>query len=190
MNATKQAGWLFLTMISLACLGGYFASSTLITQLDEQTLAKTPNYIVKDLSVRQFNSQGKLINHLMAPEMISIPENNTHWLKSPHIISKQDDQEPWEIFSKKAHSINRGEQITFIKHVIIHQEKSNHNEESTFKTEKLIYFPKNKYATTNQAISFEQPGSIVHSVGMQANLETKHVKLLNKAEATFEPNHG
>lgn len=189
MNAAKQAAWLFCTMIALACSGWYFASSPAVMKLDEKTLLGMPDSIVTGLTVRQFSPEGTLANFLETPEMESIPQKNTHLLKSPHIILNQKDQQGWDIRSEKAESINRGQQITFINQVVIHQNKGLHNQESTFRTEELTYFPKKKFATTALAIIFEQPGSIVHSTGMNAYLEDKRVELLSKTRATYEPSH-
>lgn len=189
MNAAKQAIWLFFTMIALACSGWYFAISPLIVKLDDQTLANTADSVVSNLTVRQFDAEGMLVNFLESPEMQHVPDKNTNLFKSPHIILKQENQTSWDIRSKKAQSINKGEQITLVENVIIHQDKSEHTQESTFKTEELTYFPKQKLASTALAVVFEQAGSIVHAIGMKAYLEDKHVELLSKARATYEPNH-
>ena len=189
MNAAKQATWMFFLMIALACSGWYFASSTAIVKLDADTLANTADSIVIGLTVRQYTVTGSLANFLESPEMQHIPDKNTHLFKSPHIILNQENQPSWDIRSLKAESINKGDQITFIKKVVIHQDKSEKNQESTFKTEQLLYFPKQKFATTKRAITFEQPGSTVHSKGMNAYLEDKRVELLNKAHAIYLPNH-
>jgi lipopolysaccharide export system protein LptC len=189
MNAAKQATWLFFAMIALACSGWYFASTEAVTKLDEKTLATTADSVVMGLTVRQFDTKGTLANFLESPEMQHIPEKNTNLFKSPHIILAQENQPAWDIRSETAHSINKGDQITFIKKVIIHQGKDEHTQESTFKTEELTYFPKQKFATTARAIVFEQPGSIVYSTGMNAYLQDKHIELLGKAHATYEPKH-
>ncbi len=187
MNAAKQAVWLFFSMILLACSGWYFSSSETVIKLDDITLSETPDSIVTYLIVRQYSSTGLLTTFLESPEMTSIPKENTHLMKQPHVVFHQKNQSSWEIRSEKAHSINKGEQITFINKVIIHQDKSLRNQETTFRTEALTYFPKKKFATTALAISFEQPGSIVHSTGMNAYLNNKHVQLLSKTRATYEP---
>ncbi|MDP1602434.1 MAG: LPS export ABC transporter periplasmic protein LptC [Legionella sp.] len=189
MNAAKQATWLFFAMIALACSGWYFASRDTVVKLDEQTLATTADSVVIGLTVRQFDAKGSLANFLESPEMQHIPEKNTNLFKSPHIVLAQENQPAWDIRSEKAQSINKGEQITFIKKVIIHQGKDAHTEDSTFKTEELTYFPKQKFATTALAIVFEQAGSIVHSTGMNAYLNDKHIELLGKAHATYQPKH-
>lgn len=187
MNAAKHAVWLFVTLLALACSGWYFSGSDLIIKLDEETLANTADSIVIGLEVRQFNAEGKLLNFLESPEMQHIPKEDTNLFTSPHFLLGQENQPNWDIRSNKAKSINKGDQITFIEKVVIHQDKGERNEESTLKTEELLYFPKQKFATTALAVVFEQPGSVVNSIGMNAYLEDKHVELLGKAHAIYKP---
>lgn len=189
MNAARQAAWLFCAMIALACSGWYFAGTPAPAKLDDQTLANTPDYVIHGFAVRQFDAQGVLINFMESPELQHIPNQDANLIKSPHITVKQDDQPAWDIRSGHAKAINRGESITFMKQVVIHQEKGSKTQASTFKTEELVYFPKKKYATSSVAVIFEQPGSVVHANGMNAYLEDKHVELLGKTRATYEPNH-
>ncbi|CEK11128.1 LPS export ABC transporter periplasmic protein LptC [Legionella hackeliae] len=190
MNAAKQATWLFCALIALACSGWYFASSTAIVKLDDKTLSQSADVIVTNLTVRRFDEEGKLINYLHTPQMQHIPADNTNLLKTPQIIITQPGQPAWQINSDHAKAIHGGEKITFIRNVIVHQNKGEHSQESTMKTEELTYFPKEKLATTDLAVSFEQPGSTVHSQGMKAYLADKRVQLLSRAHATYEPKHG
>ncbi|KTD07097.1 LPS export ABC transporter periplasmic protein LptC [Legionella jamestowniensis] len=189
MNAAKQAAWLFCALIVLACSGWYFAGSTTIVKLDDKTLSQSPDTLVTNLTVRRFDEKGKLINYLYTPQMQHIPAENTNLLKTPKIIITQPGQPAWQISSEHAKAIHGSEQITFIRHVVVHQNKGERSQESTMKTEKLLYFTKEKLATTDLAVSFEQPGSIVHSQGMKAYLADKRVQL-SKAHATYEPKHG
>lgn len=188
MNAAKQAVWLFCALVTLAFSGYYFASSsTPAMRLDKRTLAMTADTVITHLSVRQFDAQGKLVHAIQTPELRHIPRQDTHLLKSPHIIIAQGDQPHWDIRAKSAKAIHRGEKITFLHQVIVHQEPGEHTEESTLKTEELTYFPKQKLATSALAVIFERPGSIVHAHGMNVDLEQKHVQLLSRARATYEP---
>ncbi len=188
MNATKQAAWLFSAIIALACSGMYFASSKPIKRLDDSTLSKTADIVVSNLTVRRFDETGKLINYLQTPLMQHIPENNTHLLTLPRISLTQTNQPSWEISAEMATGVNGGEQITFLRNVIVHQVKNEKGQESTIKTETLDYYSKTKIASTEAPVSFEQPGSIVHSKGMKAYLDDKRVQL-SQARATFEPKH-
>ncbi|MCE3044753.1 LPS export ABC transporter periplasmic protein LptC [Legionella sp. 16cNR16C] len=189
MNAAKHAAWLFITLFALACSGWYFASSSSPTiKLDKQVLSIMPDAVVSGLVVRQFSKEGLLVNLLETPRLRHIPENNTHYLTAPHIIIKQNDQPGWEIRSAKAKSINGGQQINFTDEVVIHQDKSQHNEETTITTSELTYYPKTKFATTQALVNFVQPGSIVKSQGMNAYLADKRVQL-SRVRATYEPRH-
>lgn len=189
MNAARQAIWLFSLMIVLACSGWYFATSTSKAKLDDETLANTADSIVLGLTIRQFTATGSLANFLESAEMQHIPDQDMNLFTSPHIVVSQDNQAAWDIRSKNARSINKGEKITFIQNVVIHQDGNEKTQESTLKTEELVYFPKQKFATTALAVIFEQPGSTIHSIGMNAYLEDKHVELLGKARAIYKPNH-
>lgn len=189
MNAAKQAAWLFCLLIVLAGSGWYFASSSSVKKLDDKTLSQSADTVITNLTVRRFDEQGKLINYLKTPQLQHIPAENTNLLKTPDIMVVQPGQPAWQIRSDHARAIHGGETIIFIKNVVIHQNKGEHSQESTMKTEELTYFPKEKLATTELAVSFEQPGSIVHSQGMKAYLADKRVQL-SRAHATYEPKHG
>lgn len=187
MNAAKQAAWLFCALIALACSGYYFASNSTLIKLDKNALSITADAVITNLSVRQFDKEGKLAHHLNTPEMRHIPKNDTHILKSPQIIITQADQPPMEIRSTMAKALHGGEQITFRNNVIVHQGQNKNTEESTLRTDELLYYPKQKLATSTKVVTFEKPGSIVHSKGMKAYLEDKHIQLLSRAHATIEP---
>lgn len=188
MNAVKQAIWLFCTIIALAFSGWYFASTNPVIKLDANTLANTADTVVTGLIVHQFDTTGMLVNHLDTTEMRHIPDQNTNILKLPHITLAQKDQPSWDIRSQRARSVKGGEQITFIGTVTIHQDKGKTNPESTLTTEKLFYFPQKKFATTPLPVMFQQPGTIVHSIGMNAYLADRRVELLSRAHATYQPN--
>ncbi len=189
MNAAKNAISLFATLLMLALLGWYNAREIPKLGLDEQILSHTADAIVSGLKLRQFNTEGTLTHYLESQKMEHMPFHETHFFQTPHIIVRQDGEPAWEIFAKQATSINKGEQVTFTKEVVVHQGKGEKNEESTINTEKLIYFPKKKLATSDEMVIFKQAGSIVHSKGMSAYLEDKHIEL-GKAQVTYEPKHG
>lgn len=182
--------WLLLALVSLAFSGWYFASSKAVMRLDAHTLSTTADTVINELSVHQFDTNGHLVHSLTTPLMRHISLNNTNWLKSPHIIVKQDNQPAWEIHAEQATALYGGQQITFNKDVVIHQNKDEHTEESTLSTDSMTYFTKDKLATTLLDITYERAGSIVKSTGMKAYLADKRVVLLSNARGTYGPNHG
>lgn len=191
MNTTKQAAWLFIALLSMAFSTWYFASSNpKVAKLDTNSLSTTSDAVVHQLSLVQYGENGQLSHSLKTPLLRHIPLNNTHWLKTPHIIVVQDNQAAWDIHAAEATALYGGQQITFKKNVIIHQDKTAHSQESTLKTEEITYFPKEKKATTLANVTFEQPGSRVQSTGMTAYLAEKRVRLLSQARGTYAPGPG
>jgi lipopolysaccharide export system protein LptC len=187
MIAAKQAVWLFITLIGLACSGWYFASAPAMLKLDETTLANTTDMIIDELTVRQYAENGQLINYLYTPRLRHRPSNNTNWLKKPHIILKQDNQPAWEIHAQQATSLYGGQQITLNKHVVAHQQHDAHTAESTFTTEAITYFPSSQRATTLLEIHYEQAGHIMQAMGMNLFLANKHIELLSQARGIYDP---
>lgn len=190
MNATKQAAWLLTILCVLACSGWYFTSSSSLVRLDEHTLTSTTDTIIHQLTILQFDIDGHLTHYLHTPLMQHIPLNNTHQLKTPHVIVNQLQQPAWEIHAEEAIALHGGEQITFNKHVIIHQNMDAHTPEKSLRTEQITYFPKSKFATTHKEITFDQAKNRVQSTGMQAYLGENRVKLLSNARGVYETAHG
>ena len=190
MIAAKQATWLFIMIICMACSGMYFARPTNVVKLDDHILSTTTDMIINNLTVQQFDVDGRLVHYLHTPLMRHIPSNNTHWLKTPHVIITQQTQPAWEIHAQKATALYGGQQITFNENVIVHQEKDERSQESTFKTEEITYFPKDKLAKTLLDVTFERPGHHLQATGMNAYLADKRVELLSQARGTYEPSRG
>ncbi|WP_454784094.1 LPS export ABC transporter periplasmic protein LptC [Legionella sp. WA2024007413] len=188
MNATKQLIWLFFTLIILACSGWYYSHSTVKIRLDSETLANSVDTTIVNVTVRQFNPEGTLANVLTAPFMQHIQKGNVYLLQNPHIIVSQEEQPPWDISSLKAKSFEGGKQITFTGNVVVRQKKG--TEESTLKTEEVTYFPKEKKASSDLLVTYQQPGNIVQSTGMNAYLDEKRVELLHQARGSYAPENG
>ncbi len=187
MSLSQQAGWFFSILLAIACCRGYFTSTHKTPSLDEGTLATTADSIVYNLRIRQFNDSGALINYLESSEMHHIPHNDTARFSKPYIVISEPGKPDWTIRALSAISINKGEQITLIDKVRMHQNAGVHSPESSFETEKLDYFPSKKQASTTLPITYKQPGATIHAVGMEAYLDSKRVVLLSKIRALYDP---
>lgn len=190
MNAAKQVIWLFFTLIILACSGWYYGHTNLLTRLDSETLANSVETTVSQLKVSQFDNEGTLVNLLTTPTMQHIQKGDLYLFESPHILVSQEQQPPWDISSKNATSFEGGKRITFTGNVIVHQNQGNKSQGSTLKTEEVTYFPKEKKASTDLLVTYEQPGNIIQSKGMNAYLDEKRVELLHQARGSYVPENG
>lgn len=188
--SAKNAGWLFLILVTLAFSGWYFASSKAHYKLDDKTLNLTADNRITNLTLVQYDKSGHKVHQLKTPQMIHIPNENTNYFTEPRIIIIQDKQQPWEIQAKEGTSVKGGEKITLRSNVIIEQYLSSQGEKNHFETEMLDYYPQKKMAETDQSIHYEQPGAVVESLGMRAWLEDKRIQLLSRARGHYEPSHG
>lgn len=190
MNTAKQLVLLLVTLSLLVGTGWHFSHHKIKFTLDNETLSTTADTIITNLSVKQFNEQGILINVLTTPFMEHIPKGDVHLLQNPHIVVAQDDAPSWDIRSLKAKAFDGGSRITFTDQVVVHQNQGNKTEESTLKTEEVTYYPKEKKATSKLLVTYERPGNLIQSKGMNAFLDEKRIELLHQARGHYDPAKG
>ena len=190
MNIKRQFIWLFFTLILLACSCWHYMHSSEIIRLDKDTLANSIDATASQVKIRQFDAEGSLVNLLISPMMQHIQKDDVYLLQSPHIRISQEQQPPWVIDSKNAQSFEGGKRITFKGNVVVRQKNKDKAQESTLKTEEVTYFPKEKKASTDLLVTYEQPGNVIQSKGMNAYLNEKRVELLHQARGSYVPENG
>ena len=190
MNTIKQVIWLFFTLIILACSGWYYSHSIPFIHLTHENLANSVETTLSHLKVRQFNKEGILVNLLTTPLLQHIQKDDVYLFQNPHILINQAEQPPWNIRANNAKSFKGNTSITFMGNVIIHQEQGNNTQESTMKTEAVTYYPKEKKASSDLLVTYEQQGNIIQSKGMNAYLDEKRVELLHQARGSYVPTNG
>ncbi|MBN9231346.1 MAG: LPS export ABC transporter periplasmic protein LptC [Legionella sp. 40-6] len=189
MNINKQLSWGLLTLITLVCSGWYYSQQGLFAQLDSESLANSIESTITNLRVIQYKEDGSLANLLTTPQVQHIPKGDLYYFQKPHIIITQEDQ-PWDIRSVTAKSYDGGKRITFSGNVVVRQKITGSQDESILKTEEVTYFPQEKKASTDLLVTYEQPGNIIQSQGMNAYLEEKRVELLHQARGSYAPKNG
>lgn len=178
MPSFKRMLWAVLSSsVLFFCIGHWIQQAKKIThRLDHYALEQSPNFTIHHLQYRQFNAQGTLTHLLMAPKMHHIPKNDMHVFTRPHLSVTEPHQDPWEIQADYGTAVSKGQTITLDQHVQINQHKP--NEETVLNTEHLIYYPKEKKATTSDKVVVTQGDSHIQSQGMVANLADNHIHLL------------
>lgn len=178
-----------LIIVILLCLSFYFLQISDGIKFYNHTSRNLSDTVVTKLAVIQFDQEGKLVNHLYTPELRLLPNKNLYTLKMPHIVVKRPNEIAWQITSNYALIPAKGSKITFKKKVLIQQVGSIGDISHTMRTESLTYYPHTHLAVSKVEVVFQQPGSIVHAHGMYADLASKHIRLLGKPSATFDPHH-
>lgn len=184
-NPVTHASWLFIAVIITAISGWYYISTDNPYLLDKQTLNHMPDIIASQVHLIQFDENGRIKHDLVSKKMSHKPADDRYLFLQPKIrVISENQSAPWHITAKRAISLHGGDLIELVDTVHLHQAIDN-NKFNDITTEKLFYQPQKKLAYTDEFIVLNQPGTIIKSVGMQAELENKHVRLLNHAQGAF-----
>lgn len=165
--------------------------SILISQSSDATEVadnpKEPDSYMENIQAVILNKEGKPSLKLEAPKMVHYPENDSTEMITPHVTIYRHSPKPWYIDSDFAKSKGGIKEIQFWQNVNIHHPADTENPTTSMTTTSLTIFPKKEVASTDQAITFIQPDTEIHAIGMLANLNNGTIKLLSKARGEYVP---
>ncbi len=146
-----------------------------------------PDAFMENVVATIINKEGARSILIESPRMVHYAENDTTVIESPHITVYRNSPEPWHINSDYAKAIQGTTKIFFWSNVVIHHPNDESTPITTFKTNTLTVFPQEKIAQTADEVTLSQPESVVHAIGMTANLNDGEVKLLSQARGEYVP---
>jgi lipopolysaccharide export system protein LptC len=149
-----------------------------------------PDHQFTSIHVEQFSKTGQPVYALNSPAAYHLPNEDKHYLTTPHILVTQTKQPAWTIQSKQATITSKGEEITFQNQVIIEHEAYKNTKAGVLKSEELHYFTKKKYASTPLLVTWEQEDKELQAIGMHADLISHHIELLEDVRVHYRPAHG
>jgi lipopolysaccharide export system protein LptC len=153
---------------------------------DSNDPTKADSYM-EVVTALQFAKTGLPSIKLITPKMVHYPANDSTDIFAPHVTIFRKSPEPWYIesdFAKASKGIN---EILFYSNVNIHHPADTENPTTSLRTETLTIFPNQQLASTDQAVTFIQPDTTVHAIGMLANLDDSTIKLLSQAQGEYAP---
>ena len=143
--------------------------------------------IMQDVVATVFNEAGHPSLAVVTPKMVHFPQDDSTQLTTPRVTVYRSSAEPWTILADSAKTLHGLEQIQFTHHVNILHHADAENPNTSVQTELLTIYPSQNIATTDQAILFIQPETVIHAVGMLANLDEGTIKLLSQAKGEYVP---
>lgn len=146
-----------------------------------------PDAMMEGVIATIINKEGAPALKIETPKMVHYLREDTTNITSPHITVYRDSPKPWHIHSDSATATKGINQIIFHDHVVINHDHDTENPSTLIKTTVLTVFPNKKVAETNDPIILVQPDTIIHAVGMFADLNDGTVKLLSNARGEYVP---
>ncbi len=153
----------------------------------QNDLVNQPDSFMEGVTATIMSKTGNPSLKIQSPKMIHYAENDTTDIVKPHVTIYRQSPEPWYVDSDRGKAINGIEHIIFSSNVVIHHPSDAANPVTIMKTATLDVFPDKKQATTADAVTITQPDTIVHAIGMLANLEDGTVQLLSNAKGDYVP---
>lgn len=144
-----------------------------------------PDAYMETITAVILNKQGTPSLKITAPKMMHYAEHDTTQIIQPHVIVYRHSPEPWHIQSDFAKTTKGTEQIIFSQNVVIHHPSDIADPTTTLKTASLTVLPEQQRAETQEAVTITQPDTIVHAIGMLANLNEGTIKLLSQAQGDY-----
>jgi len=144
-----------------------------------------PDSYAINFKITQINKAGQLENVLVATRAFNYNQQNKTNFDNPFIIHYAIDAPPWHITAKYGQAFNNGKIIILKNHVKAHQLPGPNSHNATITTSKLTYYPKKAFAITHQPVVIAQPGSIIHSKGLQIDLHKNVIKLMSDVHGQY-----
>jgi lipopolysaccharide export system protein LptC len=148
---------------------------------------KTADSYMENVTALTLGKEGKPTLKLVTPKMVHYPENDSTDIFAPRVTVYRKSPQPWFIDADFAKASNGIAEILFWSHVNIHHPSDSENPTTSLLTETLTIHPDKQTASTDQAVTFVQPDTTVHAMGMLADLNDNTIQLLSQAQGTYAP---
>lgn len=180
-------------MLTVLFLGSLFISSWLTHSLSpasresgQVVSLSTPDAFMTDAHYTEFDPSGNWKSSFDTPHLTHYQEQDTAVLQKPLLITKDDQQLTWVIKAQHAVSQNHGTILKLQDQVHVQRfDSEKKNLELT--TTQLTSYPKQRYLETHEPVTIIQPGSIMNSIGLAADMNNGNITLLSQAHGSYQP---
>lgn len=179
-------------ILSAVLICALFFSGWLIQQMNNNAMnatvnpPDTPDTFMEKATYVKLDQNGNLHSKIYVSKMKHYPSNDTSYFTTPRVIFYNQNHVPWDITANEGKSQSGVSQVFLWDNVKIHQPAGPNSHELTMTTTNLTIFPEKQFAQTDQPVTIIEPGSVINSVGLRANLNTGEVQLLSHARGVYE----
>lgn len=145
----------------------------------------SPDAYSQQLNYLSHTATGLIANILTSKLAVHYPAADITTFKQPKLTYYTQTRQRWIVTSEKGESLRGHKKILLTKNVVIHQPQSSVVPDTKIYTQHLTVFPGTDTAITHDPVKIVRPGTIIHGIGMTANLKTGQYKLLRHARGTY-----
>lgn len=183
---------LYLKRLSLLCLlctciGGSLWVINHSSGLAQQHFpSDVPDSFMIDVSAIKLNAEGKPHYSLIAQNVKHYIQDDMSLIQDPFFTFYPIGEPSWTVKSKMAKVIHGSEKAWLTDHVFAQQPPGLHSRNLTLTTSRMTLYPDQALAVTDQPVTVVQPDSVIHSIGMQVDMNKNSVKFLSHTHGNYE----
>jgi lipopolysaccharide export system protein LptC len=145
-----------------------------------------PDYVVEDFSATRIGPDGVPRYTLSARRMVHYPDDDTTHLEAPRLVSFGNAGTTVTATSKNAVLSSNGENAYLSDDVRLVRSAYADKSELTVQTSYLHIIPDADIAKTDKQVQISDANTLITSVGLEFNNETRILKLLSNVRGRYE----
>ncbi len=150
-----------------------------------------PDYTMNNFVTTQTDKTGQLRYILVATEMVHYPDDDSTVLQRPRFTQYTINKPYTQIQALRGYVSSKGEEIELVDNVKVVRPAFADKGEMQVLTEKLVIFPNEEIAKTNNPVVITQaPKTVIHATGMIYDKKNQTVQLLKKVKVHYERPQG
>jgi lipopolysaccharide export system protein LptC len=145
-----------------------------------------PDYVVENFSAVRIGPDGMPRYSLSARRMVHYPDDDTTHLEAPTIVSFRGPATALTATSKTALLSSNGQEAYLIDDVRLVRAAYDDKSELTMQTSWLHVIPDDNITKTDRPVRIANANTLITSVGLEFNNETRILKLLSNVRGRYE----
>ncbi len=186
-----------MNRVTLAIIALFSAASMLYWQVLQkrdnnqtqvQSVEARPDYVISNLSSRNYNAEGLLDSSVTAVHMEHFDTSNMTFFTQPvYLVYPNKGTTQWRLSAETGH-LNKNTSKVILKDNVVIDAISPSDPIQSLSTSKLELDLDTMIMTSDEAISIKGDNFSIQGKGLYADLNTQQVELLSQVEGKYETN--
>lgn len=181
--ATSVVAAVLLILIVIATV--FYQQSN--PRTDNSNPVSKPDQYTFNATLYAYDEQGLVGSILHARKLVHFQDNNTTALTDPDMTTYTDKRQAWHIRAQHGLMQHGIEVVHLWGDVVITQQGSAQQTQTTIQTTQITYHPKTAVLETDRQVKVARPGMTLNAQGMTANLKQGVIKTTSHSRGEYDP---
>lgn len=149
----------------------------------QPVLNKQAEFYINNPLITQFNQQGALDSVMHSEQIRQNPADNSVDITQPQLNLFRNGEPSWTIKAQTGTIYNKGNTVDLQQQVTA----VTHDRQTVLNTPQMLVFPNQQTAHTDKPVTLKNHNGFTRAIGLQADLNTRQIDLLNNVRGLYEP---